>query len=192
VVVSRRRVVAVDDAALPPAALETIIAMVGTLRRPAGKGTVVKGLRGSQARGLKRFGILDSPHHGALRDHPAPVLEAGIEALLRAGRLAPKGKKYPTVWLPNRPVRAAASLTKPRRARPTASPLRRALERYCRQTARELGWKKAYMVLPKSVMIEIETHRPDSLWALRELRGIGETKLERFGPAILALVREHA
>ena len=32
-----------------------------------------------------------------------------IEDLLQQGRLARRGQKYPTVWLPNKPVRAPAS-----------------------------------------------------------------------------------
>jgi ATP-dependent DNA helicase RecQ len=177
---------------LPAAARATVVAAVGGLRRPAGKGAIARALRGSRARALRRFGLLDIPEHGALRHYDEPTLVALIEALLNEGALVRKGQKYPTVWLPNRPVRAAASGSKAGRvAQPRTSELERALERYCRQTARSLGWKKAYMVLTRDVMRQIEARRPDSLWALGELKGIGPTKLERFGDAILALVRAH-
>jgi hypothetical protein len=182
-------------ASLTAEELDTIAALVDNLRRPAGRGVIVKSLRGSNARALQRFGLLTAPQHGALRMHDAASLEAGIEALLQAGRLVPKGRKYPTVWPAGKAVRGGDSRTgtaTKKRSRPAVSALRRALERYCRQAARELGWKKSYMVLPRSVMQDIEITRPDSMWALEQVRGIGATKLERFGPAILALVREHA
>ena len=55
---------------------------------------------------MKRRGLGANPHHGALAHVPELALVKAIEGLLEEGRLAPRGKRYPTVWLPDKPVRA--------------------------------------------------------------------------------------
>ncbi len=183
----------------PPSADEAdvIVATVAALSRPAGKGALAKALRGSRARALRRFGLLESPGHGALAHHDERCLTEAIEALIREGRLERRGAKYPTVWLRGRPVRErrAADPDAPvppttRARRPSRSELWRALDAYRRRQARALGWKR-YMVFNNQAIDEIAAQQPDSLWALGQVHGIGPSKLERFGADILALVRRH-
>ena len=175
-------------AMLPAEALELIVAAVAQMRRPAGRGAIAKALCGSRAQTLKRAGLLDIVQHGQLKPYGEAAVLVGIESLMTAGRLVPKGKKYPTVWLAGRPVRAAAAGTK--RARPAAPPLQRALENYMRRTARALKWK-SYMVLTRSVIAQIVACQPASLRLLGEIHGLGPAKIERFGADILALVAAH-
>ena len=70
------------------------------------------------------------------------------------------------------------------------SALARALQNYRQRAARRLQWKR-YMVFTNSVIEQIDALRPDSLWALGQVRGLGPAKLERFGADLLALVRAH-
>jgi len=175
--------------------LDLIVSAVAVARRPLGKGHLARALRGSRARALRRFGLIDTPAHGALHHCTEVALVAAIEALLASGRLVRKGKKYPTVWLPGRAVRGAMSMDgaaprgKSRRARPARSPLWRALDAYRRRTARALRWK-TYMVFSSAVIERIDAERPESLYALEQVHGIGPAKVARFGADILALVRE--
>ena len=175
--------------ALPGWALDVIVELVGGLRRPAGKGVLSKALLGSKAKSLRRFGLLDAPQHGRLKGMDAVAVVAGIESLLASGRLARRGQKYPTVWLPDRPVRAGGAKARQARSRTPAS-LGQALQRYCRSAARQLGWKP-YMVLTRQVMEQIAQNEPHSLWDLQQLHGMGPAKVERFGADILALVSAH-
>jgi ATP-dependent DNA helicase RecQ len=192
------------DAATGPdldaAGLDCIVACVAALRRPIGARLLALGLRGSKQKALHRFGLLETAAHGALRQASESTLRQAIELLLAQGRLARRGKKYPTVWLPNKAVRAPAANTpagqggRRRRtagARPRPSPVAAALNRYNRQTARRLGWKP-YRVLPRKVLAEIVETAPTSLWALQSVHGMGPSKVERFGADILALLAEHA
>jgi ATP-dependent DNA helicase RecQ len=50
----------------------------------------------------------------------------------------------------------------------------------------------AYVVFSDRTLLELATHRPSSLRAMREIHGIGDAKLERYGPAFLELVQNHA
>ncbi|MBV8188895.1 MAG: DNA helicase RecQ [Alphaproteobacteria bacterium] len=50
----------------------------------------------------------------------------------------------------------------------------------------------AYVVFSDRTLVELATHRPTSLRAMREIHGVGDAKLERYGAAFLELVQNHA
>jgi ATP-dependent DNA helicase RecQ len=50
----------------------------------------------------------------------------------------------------------------------------------------------AYVVFSDRTLIELATHRPDGPRAMREIHGVGDTKLERYGAAFLDVVQNHA
>ena len=49
----------------------------------------------------------------------------------------------------------------------------------------------AYVVFSDRTLVELATHRPGSEAAMREIHGIGDTKLARYGAAFLDVVRDH-
>ena len=49
----------------------------------------------------------------------------------------------------------------------------------------------AYVVFSDRPLVELATHRPDSPRAMREIHGVGDTKLERYGAAFLEVVQAH-
>jgi len=49
----------------------------------------------------------------------------------------------------------------------------------------------AYVVFSDRTLVELATHRPSSEAAMREIHGIGDTKLARYGAAFLAVVQDH-
>ena len=50
----------------------------------------------------------------------------------------------------------------------------------------------AYVVFSDRTLIELATHRPASPGAMREIHGVGDTKLERYGAAFLEVLRQRA
>jgi ATP-dependent DNA helicase RecQ len=50
----------------------------------------------------------------------------------------------------------------------------------------------AYVVFSDRTLIELATHRPDSARAMREIHGVGDTKLERYGAAFLDVIQRAA
>jgi ATP-dependent DNA helicase RecQ len=49
----------------------------------------------------------------------------------------------------------------------------------------------AYVVFSDRTLVELATHRPSSPRAMREVHGVGDTKLERYGAAFLEIVQAH-
>jgi ATP-dependent DNA helicase RecQ len=50
----------------------------------------------------------------------------------------------------------------------------------------------AYVVFSDRTLIELATHRPVSLASMREIHGVGDTKLERYGAAFLEVIQTAA
>jgi ATP-dependent DNA helicase RecQ len=46
----------------------------------------------------------------------------------------------------------------------------------------------AYVVFSDRTLVELATHRPSTLAAMREIHGIGDAKLERYGAEFLAAI----
>jgi ATP-dependent DNA helicase RecQ len=184
---------------LPAEALDLIVAAVDRLRRPVGKGNLAKALRGSRAKTLSRGGLLSMPEYGRLAAYSEASIVAAVTNLLSEGRLARTGRKYPTVWIPGKPVRGAKSEgateekrapSKSGRSRRFGGPIARELDNYRRRRARALKWK-TYMVFQHHVILAVDREQPDSHAALARIPGLGFAKIERFGDDILEIVRRH-
>lgn len=175
--------------ALPADAVELIVAAVDALKKPVGKGSLAKALRGSKAKALKKLRLDTLPQHGALREYDERSIVAAVEGLLKSGTLAKAGRKYPTVWMPGKPIRAARAATTTRRARTPS--LASALDRYRKRVAGKLKWK-AYMVFQRQAIKAIAAARPTTRDQLLLIPGLGPAKVERFGDDILALVDQYS
>jgi ATP-dependent DNA helicase RecQ len=165
--------------------LTQVVSFVEQLRKPVGRRLVAMGLRGSKAKPCKRAKLADNSLFGALRGIPESAIVRAVDALLAQGRLAPRGKKYPTVWIPEkrvRPVRKNAP-------KPKVTGLAAVLKNYRRRQSRKRRWK-AYQVFTDATLQAICDARPTTLDELGAIHGIGPKKLQRFGADILELVHE--
>jgi ATP-dependent DNA helicase RecQ len=176
-----------DAVVVTPEQEARIVAFIAGLRKPVGKLLVARGLRGSKAKAVKRKGLMKNPEYGTLRGLPESTVVRSIEAMLDDGRLVRKGRKYPTVWLPDKGVRRPRDPNAPRKPRPTG--LEAALSAYRRKEARRRRWKP-YQVLTNDSIRRIVEERPITSGDLLAIHGIGDAKVSKFGDAILDLVQE--
>lgn len=187
-------------------ARQTIVDAVDRLTRPVGKTGLARALRGSRAKSLSRGGLLTMPEYGTLAAHDERSIVAAIDELLAEGVLRRTGRKYPTVWIPGKPVRDSKArggdggagnggdeegqAARRRRSSRYGGPVARALDNYRKRTARKLKWK-TYMVFQRNVIMAIDREEPASHAALEKIPGLGPAKIERFGDDILELVRQN-
>jgi ATP-dependent DNA helicase RecQ len=179
-----------DAMQLAPDQLDRIVEFVEQMRKPFGKRLIALALRGSKAKRVRRVRLDAHPLHGALPGLPERVLVQAIEELLDAGRLAPRGQKYPTVWIPDKRVRKKRPPgAAPRRPRYTG--LEKALRDFRRREARRRRWKP-YMVFDDATLAGILEVEPEDDRSLEAIRGMGAKRIQRYGGAILELVRRHS
>lgn len=184
---ARRKKVAAERAVTFTAAQDDhIVAFVDGLRSPVGKRLVALGLRGSKAKDVRRKKLENNPRYAVLTGVPEKSIVRAVERLLAAGRLVRRGRKYPTVWIPGKPVRGA-----PRKApaRAQATGLERSLKQLRRRHARTRRIKP-YQVFPDRTLAAILASRPTSSEGLGALWGMGGKRLSRYGAEILRLVAE--
>ena len=103
---------------------------------------------------------------------------AGTGGRAAAGRAAGAGASGRVRVLPGAPLPAAAT---------PDERLLEALRRWRRERASEDG-VPAYVIFHDTTLVEIADSRPRTLPALRRIRGMGPTKLERYGAEILTVV----
>jgi ATP-dependent DNA helicase RecQ len=145
---------------------------------------------------LAHFGALPWPEE-RLRLLVAEMLEAGllrqssgeypVLELTGLGARAMRGQVDTTISLPAaRPRAVAPAPGLPPRAN---TALLERLKRWRLEVARTEG-VPAYVVFHDRVLMEISERVPTSLDTLAEVPGVGPAKLDRYGPAVLELVKE--
>ncbi|MEQ1567932.1 MAG: RecQ family ATP-dependent DNA helicase [Myxococcota bacterium] len=176
------RAVVLDDAQRA-----IVLSFVDGLRKPVGKRLVASGLRGGRSKRAVKLGLPANPAFGQLRGVPELAILAALDDLLADGTLVAKGKKYPTVWMPAKRVRAAPGTGA---KRPREVGLRGALRELRKRESRRRRWKP-YQVFPDATLDAIVKDRPADLASLGAIFGLGPARIEKFGASILTLVREH-
>jgi len=73
----------------------------------------------------------------------------------------------------------------------SSEPLFDALRQW-RSTTAKAQSVPPYVIFHDSVLREISGYRPSDLDALGEIKGVGASKLQRYGRAVLAIIRQHA
>ncbi|MBX2803929.1 MAG: ATP-dependent DNA helicase [Myxococcales bacterium] len=166
-----------------------VVSFVDALRKPIGRTALALGLRGSKAKRLKRLRLQSNPHFGALKSVPEVALVRGIDQLLECGRLVRKGRKYPTVWLPDKRVRPR-STGAPKAKRPAERGLPAALRSFRSKEARRRRWRP-FQVFPDKLLRAIVEERPATPAELLALPGMGSARMAKFGSQLLELVRDN-
>jgi ATP-dependent DNA helicase RecQ len=171
-------------------------------------------LLGNRNEKTTRFGHADMPVFGAGKDIPSKTWQSVYRQLLAAGFVSVDHEAFGALKLEegartvfkrerevrfrkDRPTTGKAS----RSASPSAANARSALEgsdaelfealRVARLgIAKELS-VPPYVVFPDTTLVAFATARPTSRDALLGISGVGQSKLERYGDAFLAVIRTH-
>jgi DNA helicase-2/ATP-dependent DNA helicase PcrA len=88
--------------------------------------------------------------------------------------------------IPGAPMNAGST----RRAREEDSPLMASLREWRLTTARSDG-VPAYVIAPDSLLIDIAARRPTTIPALRRMKGMGPSRLARYGAEIIEIIAAH-
>lgn len=185
------------------------LSCVARMRGRYGKTRVADVLLGSRARPIIEAGLTELSTHGLLKGWTRPDVLALLDALTRAELAKITGQEYPKLMLcetgadalkggtialqlqlERGPKKAGGSSSTPGTAATvdaSAQPLFDALRSWRSTVAQELG-KPPYVVAHDKLLAELSNRRPESLQVLATLPGIGPSKLEKYGAAILEIV----
>ena len=175
---------------------------------------IVDILRGSRSKALLACGADNCPTYGICRAQTKSSVTARVKGLINSGHLQVEGTEYPTldVTRKGREVlqgisavgreqtedeRAEGSDQKPPHSYAprtgivqTAPPDRQLVERL-RQLRSELAEEEGvapFLIFHDKTLKAIAGFKPETTAALLEIPGIGETKAERYGRRVLAVI----
>ncbi len=195
------------------AAIKALAAVYRTGER-FGAGHLIDVLLGNANEKTERFGHVEMPVFGAGRDLPARTWQSVYRQLLAAGyirvdhdafgalKLEPEARavfkrEQEVRFRHDRPTKGKAA----RSASAAATKAKTALEGgdmalFEALRARRMEIAKAlsvppYVVFPDTTLIAFATERPASREALLGISGVGQSKLERYGDAFLAVIQAH-
>jgi ATP-dependent DNA helicase RecQ len=195
------------------AAIKALAAIYRTGER-FGTGHLIDVLIGAENEKTARFGHVDMPVFGAGKDMPSKTWQSVYRQLLAAGLVSVDHSAFGALKLEpaaravfkrerevrfrkDRPTTGKAS----RSASSSSANAKSALEgsdmelfealRSARMAiAKELS-VPPYVVFPDTTLVAFATERPTSHDELLSISGVGQSKLERYGDAFLAVIRSH-
>jgi ATP-dependent DNA helicase RecQ len=195
---------------VPMAQLRLALAAAARFNGRVGAANLAAVLGGKQTSWVRRQPwVLELSHFGALA-WPEERLRLLISEMLEAGLMRQTPGEYPVLQLTALGTRAARgqvdlSLSLPAAAAATAAARRgpalaegappphpallERLKRWRLERAREDG-VPPYVVFHDRTLLEIAGRAPETLEALGEVPGVGPAKLDRYGSAVLELVKE--
>ena len=186
--------------------LSTIVRLERERSQRYGAGQLIDILIGKRTPRVEQLGHADLATFGIGTELGDQEWRGVVRQLLAQGLLAVHGDGYGTLVLTEasaavlsgtREVRLRREVARPtrsaRRAAPSdlpaaASPLFERLRAWRAATARELG-APAYVVFADATLRGIALTTPSTLDELSGVSGVGAAKLEKFGEAVLAIVR---
>jgi ATP-dependent DNA helicase RecQ len=183
----------------------TVLRCVAQLDGWFGRGRIARCLIGSTSRQVVEVGLDRLSTYGALRGKPQSFALDVLGALEAGGLLRTEGDEYPKLRLTplgrdavdgRAPIQvglprersAASSRASPRPSFDPAFAHLRALR--ARLAAAEQ--LPAYCIFHDTTLLELVRQRPHDLDALSRIRGVGPTKLHKYGEAFLAALKEVA
>ncbi len=192
--------------------IHSLLQAIDALRHPLGRARLNKVLRGASAKGTEQFSR--NPLFGVLRSASLAQVDAFLSDLIaqgllrqgeedeyfvcavtQAGRDAWQEKRDLNIVVPGRwRIRSAPappSSSSPAVSGPLDADLFESLRAWRTGEAREQQLPP-YCILPDKTLRQIASLLPQTHDDLRAVPGIGEAKLERYGDALLAVVRQAA
>jgi ATP-dependent DNA helicase RecQ len=174
---------------------------------------VISVLRGQETPMVLKHRHHELPTYGIGSDRLPGFWRGVIRQLIARGALRTESGEYATLSLvPEQarpilrnettlmlrdepePVRAASPRLRERAPASTGvndEPLFDALRQW-RSTEAKTQAVPPYVIFHDSVLREISGYRPSDLDALSEIKGVGASKLQRYGRAVLAIIQQHA
>lgn len=195
------------------AAIKALAAIYRTGER-FGAGHLIDVLLGHENDRTIRFGHASMPIFGAGKDFPAKTWQSVYRQLLAAGfvrvdhdafgalKLEPEARavfkhERQVLFRKDRPTKGKASKTASTRSANAKSALEgaeitlfEALRAVRTAIAKELS-VPPYVVFPDTTLVAFATERPTSREELLGISGVGQSKLERYGDAFLAVIQAH-
>ncbi len=184
---------------------QKILSCVARVEQRFGLGHIVEVLSGGDSENIRRYGHDQLSTHGLLGDEPKKVIAAWVHQLVDQGLIERTTGDYPVLQLNDDSLSVLRGerdvmLTRSRRAS-RSRPADKGWEGVDRDLFERLRMLRfslaqeqgvpAYVIFGDATLRELARHVPRDRQAFREIHGVGDRKLERFGADFLGEIEQY-
>jgi ATP-dependent DNA helicase RecQ len=176
---------------------QKIFSCIKRMREQFGASLVAEVLKGSKNKRLRQFRLDALPTYGILENLTLDELKDLINLLVADDYLQTTGGKYPVVQLQPKAIpvlKNEARVFRKVLARKVEADDTQSLFEVLRKLRKEIAEREQvppYIIFADSTLREICRNQPLTRGALLGIKGVGETKLAKYGDEFIAKVREH-
>lgn len=189
-----------DDRELIDVTKETqmVLSCIKRMGENYGKQMLMKVLAGSKEQKVKNFGFDRLSTYGLLKKYAQKDILQLIEFLISGGYLLSVSGEYPVLKVTESGIAVLTGKKQVFKKEPkkvvqlsdeAADSLFEALRELRTDLASEAG-VPPYVVFSDSTLKEMSQQRPQNRLAFLEIKGVGQSKLDKYGEAFLAVIKE--
>ncbi len=172
---------------------QKVFSCVYRLKERFGISVIADVLKGSKNKKIQQFGFDQLPTYGLMAERTLADIKTLVQRLVATGYLRLTESEYPVVKLESQamPVlRNQAQVWQKVFAerQPVADDALFELLRQCRKHISEREGVPPFVVFADTALREMSEQRPTDLPALRQVKGVGELKLQKYGAEFLAVI----
>ena len=177
---------------------QKIFSCIRRMRERFGAALVAQVLKGSANKKVLQFGFEKLPTYGLMKEYKEKEITDLIHVLTADGYLMLSDGQYPTVRLAQKAVdvlQGKAQVLQKVRLKKEVVRADDTLFELLRQLRKEISSVEKvppYIIFADSTLREMSEQCPTDERSMREIKGVGESKFERYGEKFLTLLRQYA
>ena len=175
---------------------QKIFSCIYRMKERFGMALVAEVLKGAKNKKVLHLGFDKLPTYGLLADRPLQDIKTLIQRLAATDYLHLTDGEYPVVKLTGAAIAVLKNETKVfqkvtvQKKQETDNTLFEALRRLRRTIAAREG-VPPFIIFADSVLQDLSRYGPTDMEGMRQIKGIGDVKLNKYGAEFLQVVREH-
>ncbi len=177
---------------------QKILSCIVRLKERYGIGLIADVLKGAKNKKIRQLGVDTLSVYGLLKEYPLQELKDMINRLIATGYLRLTDSEYPVVKLTGEGLavlKNEAKVWQKTAGKPQATAQDNALFELLRAVRKSIADRLGvppYVVFADSTLKEMCRYCPTDRQALRSVKGVGESKLERYGDDFLRVIRQYS
>lgn len=177
---------------------QKIFSCVLRMKERYGTSLIADVLKGSQSKKVLQLGFNQLSTYGLLPNQTAQDIKDRINSLIATGYLALTEGEYPVVKLTPHGMavlKNQATVQQKIAKKVQKKEADNSLFELLRQVRREIAAEEnvpPYVIFADTTLTEMSQYLPGDKTALRKIKGVGDTKLERYGNAFLQAIIQYA
>ncbi|SMC76592.1 DNA helicase RecQ [Sporomusa malonica] len=175
---------------------QKVFSCIYRMKERFGISVIADVLKGSKNKKVQQLGFDQLPTYGLMAERTLQDIKTLVQRLVATGYLRLTESEYPVVKLVPESLSVLRSETQVwqkvfTERQPVADDTLFELLRVCRKRISEREGVPPFVVFADTTLREMSEHRPADLTAMRQIKGVGELKLQKYGGEFLSVITKY-